>query len=227
MAAGYPSANSFSAAISQRIWPDLGNYDSLNRFNFSEVAEYAESLMGRHALLNTVDELLTPPQRVRPTPAHMLAVTKFKAIVTTNFDNLFEVACRTQDIPYLVITPTSPETISGEEVVRIFKIAGTIDIRDSLRITTSDLTNVHETYVYREAMFLLANNPVAVVGHSLRDGRTAELMTARGSRDDGIYVSPHLELIDEVMLSRFRLKGLKEHADSFLERFYDGSPSRS
>ncbi|WP_213936820.1 DUF4062 domain-containing protein [Pseudomonas sp. dw_612] len=220
ISAGYPTANALIAALGQELWPDLTSDHNLLLYNFSQVASYFEMKKGRLGLLAKVGQMLDTPQTVRPTMAHEYAVRKFKAIITTNFDELFEDACVSQNIPFQVVIPNfeNVELVSGRLV--IYKLAGTMSRPETLQLTTSDLnSSIKCDFAFGSVRSMLQANPVVVIGHSLRDGNIQEVMEGRDRDKRGVYVSPYLSPIDEIILDKFNLEGVALRADEFIRDF--------
>ncbi|SDC54150.1 SIR2-like domain-containing protein [Cupriavidus sp. YR651] len=218
--AGYPTAYVLTTALARFLWPSMEDTSDLYRYNFSEVASLLEARLGRAKLLDVVEQTMNPPQHVRPTVAHQQAVLKFKAIVTTNFDTLFELACIEKNVPYEVITPDSEAPATNDGRLRIYKMNGSITDLKSLCLTTADLRAIENRPVFQSLRALLSTSRVAVVGHSLRDGNMAELMEDRNRNGDrSVYVSPAQVEVDDITLARFNLIGVRQNADDFLESF--------
>lgn len=79
----------------------------------------------RASLWHEIARALTPPQGVEPTPSHLLALSLFDVIVTTNYDDLFERA--------IAITGDSRVTICDEIAARTSNKA-LIKLHDRLKI---------------------------------------------------------------------------------------------
>ncbi|WP_227136522.1 DUF4062 domain-containing protein [Kosakonia radicincitans] len=219
ISAGYPTANLIISSLAAQLWPDVAASDIYTRYSFDEVAEYYESQRGREALLQDVKALLDTPQKVWPTGAHFEAVKKFKTILTTNYDPLFEIACMTNSIPYVVITPSDPK-LPEKGKVSIIKLSGTLSELESLRLTAKDLQDV----MANEAFFTvikqsLAGRKVAVVGHALRDAHVLKALTESGVSGPGVYVSPNPGPAADIILQRFNLQAKPQKADAFLASF--------
>ncbi|WLI75883.1 DUF4062 domain-containing protein [Kosakonia sp. H02] len=219
VSAGYPTANLIISSLAARLWPEITASEVFTRYSFDEVAGYYESLWGHDALLEAIKALLDTPQRVLPTEAHFEAVKKFKTIITTNYDELFEMACLTSGIPYVVTTPTQPKPAEKDKLT-IIKMSGTISDLSSLKLTSSELGDViddHEFYALIEQSVVDRN--VVIVGHGLRDAHVIKALNATGLSRRGIYVRPSFSPMDDIVLKRFNLEAKSQHADEFLRQF--------
>lgn len=220
IAAGYPTAPVLMTAMVQKLWPGGVAQSYGGRYSFSELAEFYEARLGRASLLGLVKALLDMPQNIAPTPAHLDAVRKFKTIVTTNFDGLFELACIMQRIPHQVITPSNESLTVNPNYVSIHKLSGTIEVPESLLLTLSDLDRaVANPTLFGSVRSQLLTRRVVVVGHSLRDEHMQKLLIDRPNAGEGLYVNPYYDHLDEIVLKKFNLKAVKQTADDFLREF--------
>lgn len=220
IAAGYPTAPVLMAAMGQKLSSDDDSQAFVDRHSFSELATFYEHRLGRDSLVELVRQLVITPQRIAPTSAHLHAVRKFKTIITTNFDTLFEMACMEQNIPHYVVTPSTEQLNARPGSVGIYKISGTITDPDSLLLTLKDLNRaVSNDQLFGVIQTLMETRGVVVIGHSLRDEHVQELLRSRSRSGFGLYVNTRLDPIDSITVEAFGLKGLKETADSFLSRF--------
>ncbi len=219
VAAGYPTASFIVTSLVKRLWSDVSADAIFGRYSFDEVAGYYEYKHGRQALLKAIGELLDTPQRILPTVAHFEAVKKFGTIITTNYDELFEMACLATRIPYVVMT--SSQTLPSQSgKVSIIKLSGTISEPSSLRLTSADLKEVmgHSKY-FGAVCDSLSGRRVAVVGHSLRDAHLVKALEESQRSGPGVYVRPDIGVADDILLERFRLAAVSQRADEFLTRF--------
>jgi hypothetical protein len=169
--------------------------------------------------LSAIDDLLDTPQKVQPTSAHYDAVNKFKIIITTNYDELFEMACLESRIPFIVSTPGNPQSRQKGKVF-IVKMSGTISDLAGIRLTSEDLNEViaNESY-YNSIDKIISGKKVAVVGHSLRDDHIVKLLEKNNTPGFGCYVRPNISNIDDVVIKKFNLDALQKSADDFLSEF--------
>lgn len=219
VAAGYPTASFIVTGLVTRLWPDVSVNEVFYRFSFDEVAGYYESKHGRGALLKAIGELLDTPQRILPTVAHFEAVKKFGTIITTNYDELFEMACLASRVPYVVMTSSQTQSLQSGKV-SIIKLSGTISDASSLRLTSADLKEVMGNSKYFGAVCdSLSGRRVAVVGHSLRDAHLVKALEESRRSGPGVYVRPDLGVADDILLERFQLAGVSQRADDYLTQF--------
>ena len=217
VAAGYPTASTLAEVLGLRMGMTKTGSEILSRHTFADIATHAESKLGRACLVGVVRELLDTPIPVEPTSAHIQAVQTFRAILTTNYDLLFERACMAIDLPYKVILPSDRHQVE-QGVLGIYKLDGSIDRPDSLALTRND----YEKAVHREGMWssissLLQAHGLVVAGHSLRGPTGQGVLARRDIGRPGYYVSPQLDELDTVTLARYNLEGIQATADHFMD----------
>lgn len=206
LAAGYPSAATLCEILGQRLNLSLAGPDMLARHSLADIASYAETHLGRDGLVATISEVLDTPTEVRPTTAHLIAVQRYPAIVTTNYDVLFERACEQLGIATEVITPRDGRSKSNASV-KIYKADGSIDRPITLRITHEDhQQRGDQAEFWREIDDLTANNGILVFGHSLRDETAQRIMDGRNRNLTGTYVTPFHDELEAIRLHRHKLK---------------------
>ena len=157
----------------------------------------------------------------QPTTAHKHAVNYFGAIITTNFDNLFEQACEQQGIPYIVMLPGESLPEVGNRLP-IYKLIGSLDTPESLRLTQRETAVEVNSDLVMMAKQLTQRNPVTVIGHGLRDGLIPEILSQRPESLEGRMVSPIAAPMEEILLNRFHLKKVEISADDFMEDLIGG-----
>jgi len=201
LAAGYPSANILAEAFGQQLSLDA---QTVGRYPLADIAALLEEKLGRRALLETVNRLLDTPLPVDPTISHFACVQEFDVILTTNYDLLFEEACRLSNLSFSVRTPGRK---SGEKAdVSIFKLDGSIDQPETLVLTSGDAARAREDESFwNDLQNILNERRPFVIGHSLRDDTSKRVLGARNQALSGTYVSPHLTELDTIYLKRFGL----------------------
>jgi hypothetical protein len=228
LAAGYPTASLLSEHLCRLIKLPATGDQVLNRHRFAEIAEFAETRIGRKDLLESVKQLLDTPQPIGPTDAHLRAVKMFEVILTTNYDELFEEACRRQGVEYAVSTSSDQlltEDVDVKHRVMIYKLDGTIGRPDSLILTDQDAASVaNNKKFWDRVQQALTSKPVTVVGHSLRDTTSRNLLAGRNLDLPGVYVAPGLDPIDQINLKRFRLTGIRSNAEVFMSALSGFAP---
>jgi hypothetical protein len=220
--AGLPNASTLADVLIRKLGLAASGEAVLQRYRFADVAALADARLWRKGLLAAVQEAFDMPQTPEPTIAHRLAVRLFSTIVTTNYDDLFELACQARGLNYVVYTPNDIPTQSPPETVTIFKLDGSIAKPDTLVLTDSDAVAARSNTAFWAAVTdLIAEAPLAVVGHSVRDKTTQELLSGRRVDLPGVYVAPGLSAVDEILLQRLCLLGLSAEADNFMEQLSD------
>lgn len=219
VAAGYPTAPFLMRLMANDLWGAQAQSTELQAFNFSTLAGFYATKLGESALRHCIGKALDTPQTVSPTPGHLSAVKCFRTIVTTNYDELFEQACRLQGIEFRTIHPL--KNISrppGQDAVEIFKLVGSVSDPTSMIITDDELALVAESDVHKRLSTLFAESELFVVGHGLRDGSVAQLLKNRPQGMPGTYVSPFASAMDEVLFHRFGLELVRQTADEFMTK---------
>ena len=216
IAAGYPTASMLSEYLGRQLNLQATGEQMLSRHRFADIAALAESVIGREQLISSIKALLDTPQPVGPTQAHLMAVKLFRMIVTTNYDELFEEACRRQDLRFAVRTSSDKYAETTADVA-IYKLDGTISKPETLMLTDKDVAKViGNGKFWNEVREALASKPLAVVGHSLRDTTSRQLLENRNLDMPGMYIAPGLDPVDEIILKRFNLVGASVDAEQFM-----------
>jgi hypothetical protein len=217
IAAGYPSAAILAEALGRRLGLNATGHDLLSRHPFADLAAFAELRLGRDGVMALVRELLDTPLPVEPSRAHMAAVQSFPLIVTTNYDMLFEQACDRSGLRYRVQTATGSSG-STQPKVTILKLDGSISDPDTMVLTEADARRAAagNADLWRDVADILQRFKPVVIGHALRDATSRRLLAARNPSLDGVYVSPHLDELDAIMLHRFGLTGVRSTAEAYL-----------
>jgi hypothetical protein len=208
--AGYPTAAVLAEVIARRLDLDASGAELLGRYTFADIASLAEDKLGRSGLIDIIQKLLDTPLSVAPTEAHVVAVQKFRNIITTNYDPLFERACESIGMSFAIYTPHGSKRSDETPDVSIYKLDGTIDEPLGMILTASDAyMAASDQKFWSSVASVLDNIPVLVVGHSMRDSTSRRLMEARNRDLQGIYVSPYLTELDQGMLRNLNLVGVK------------------
>lgn len=218
IAAGYPTAMAFAQGYTQALWPGASASEVFARHSLVEIAEYAESKVGAQGLRQIALNLMDMPQSVEPTLAHLSAVQKFRIIVTTNFDMLFERACEKLNLSYRVFTSSDHECGVDPDSVTIYKIDGTISAPETMILTMGQRSSVASNFYFWDAIARhLMEKPVAVVGHSIRDEASQGLLERRDKSRKGLYVAPNIDPVMDIILNRYKLSAVRVDADSFMK----------
>lgn len=217
VAAGYPTAAVLTELLGQRMGLEFSGVELLGRYSFADVAAVAEEKLGRKGLLAAISELLDTPLNVIPTDAHFQSVRAFKNIITTNFDPLFERACLAQGISFVVHRPGEALPQNAQADVTIYKLDGSAAHPESLVLTGADAARAGEDHSFWSAVKeVVESEPLVVMGHSLRDATSRNVVEMRNRTLSGVYVSPYLSDLDAVLLHRFGLQGVRAMPTDFL-----------
>lgn len=216
--AGFPTAAVMTALFAARLSLKADGERILARYRYADVAAALEKRVGRAELERTVVEAFDIAQGVVPTAGHLAAVSSFRHIVTTNYDDLFERAAIARGIPYKVMTANGE--VRGEgSTLTIFQVDGTIRSPGTLVVTEEDAARLRQDDSYWNTIATtIGSRPVVVVGHSLRDENARKVLTNRGA-GAGLYVSFVDDPMDEILRDRFGLFGCVGPADDFLQSF--------
>lgn len=215
LSAGYPSANALAGILGRAL--NLAQ-ERVERHSLAQLFDVAETTLGRKRSLEIVTEVLNPPLPVEPTPAHIAAVMRFGVILTTNYDQLFERSCAMLKIPYLIRTPNDGDFSEATAKVTIFKIDGSIDRPDTLVLSHADSYRARSDRSFWAAVeAVLATSRPIVIGHSMRDTNSRNLMEHRNLAIRGVYVAPVIDPIEgRLLLDQLNLEGIHSPASDYL-----------
>lgn len=229
LAAGYPSARAMRQVLQARMGEHMGIKPGSVPLGtpLSELASIFEMVLGRAALVETIQQALAVPQGVEPTYAHREAVRLFGQIITTNFDTLFEDAAAAQGISYVRSTSNDvPDSTwdsawrrrggARSDRVQVMKLAGSLHDPATLRITEADLQVAVDSDEFILAGQMLRENAPLIVGSSLRGVQLRTLLQRRNPDRVGYVVAPNLDPFER---SRLRWLGL-EPIDASAANFF-------
>ncbi|EKJ95477.1 hypothetical protein C241_12720 [Bradyrhizobium lupini HPC(L)] len=217
-AAGFPTAEVMVGMFARKLGLEEQGDRILARHRFADVALAVELGLGRGTVEQIVVEAFDVAQGAVPTPGHMAAVSAFRHIITTNYDDLFERAARAKGIPYRVLHPNGVARGQGADLT-VFQVDGSIVSPESLVVTEEDAVRAREDAGYwSELSDTIGDRPIIVLGHSLRDENARKILTARG-RGPGLYLSLTPDPLDKIVRERFNLQGCVGTADDFLQSF--------
>jgi hypothetical protein len=216
--AGLPTAAVMTELFGARLSLGVDGERILARHRFADVASAVAQRFGRDELERTVVEAFDMAQGIVPTAGHLAAVSTFRHIVTTNYDDLFERAAGVRGIPFNVISANGEVRGDGSELT-IFQVDGSIRSPGTLVVTEEDAAKMRLDDTYWNAIAdAIEERPVVVVGHSLRDENARRVLTRRGG-GAGLYVSLDYDPMDEIVRNRFGLLGCVGTADNFLQSY--------
>lgn len=218
VSAGLPTAAVMTELFGARLSLGAEGESILARHRFADVASALEHRFGRGELERTVVQAFDTAQGVVPTEGHLAAVSTFRHIVTTNYDDLFERACVAKGLEYTVRSPRGETRGNGSQLT-IFQVDGWIGLPSALVITEEDAAHAREdTQYWDDVASAIGDRPVVVVGHSLRDENARRVLTRRGS-GPALYVSFIDDPMDQIVRERFGLATCIACADDFLQSF--------
>jgi hypothetical protein len=218
VSAGLPTAAVMTELFGSRLSLGERGENILARHRFADVASAVERRFGRAELERTVVEAFDTAQGAVPTAAHLAAVSTFRSIVTTNYDDLFERACLARGVQYNVRSPRGETRGVGSQLT-IFQVDGWVGLPSALVITEEDAASARENAQYwDDVASAIDGRPVVVVGHSLRDENARRVLTRRGG-GPALYVSLIDDPMDQIVRERFGLATCIASADDFLQSF--------
>jgi hypothetical protein len=222
MAAGYPSARAMTETVQAHLRRELNSPTlSLTGMPFQEIASNIEAAFGRGYLLDIFLRAMSGPQGIEPTEAHLLSVHLFNKIVTTNFDTLFEEACRRQGIAYTVAKYAGDHLIAaaGEGSI-ICKLSGSLDHPETLLITEKDVWRAFgdNPSIWRLVLGGVVDRHVLIVGSSLRDTAVKMILSEVAGRVSGYIVSPYINEFERLQYERLGLSPITATADAFFRQ---------
>ncbi|RWP02515.1 MAG: DUF4062 domain-containing protein [Mesorhizobium sp.] len=216
--AGLPTAAVMIELFGARLSLGAGGDQLLARHRFADVAAALQLRFGRRELERTVVQAFDVVQGVVPTPGHLAAVSSFRHIVTTNYDDLFERAATEAGISHTVVHSNGVTRGDGTSLI-IFQVDGSIASPGSLIITEDDAARTRTNGRYWDTIAdAISDRPVVVVGHSLRDENARKVLTRRGN-GKGLYLSLTPDPMDDIIRGRFGLLGCVGTANDFLLTF--------
>lgn len=220
MAAGYPSARAMTETVTAHLRRELNSPTlSLAGMPFQEIASNIEAAFERPYLLDIFLRAMSGPQGIEPTEAHLVSVRLFDRVITTNFDALFEEACRRQGIGYKVVEDYEdiPDPPRG---TLIYKLSGSLERPATLRITEQDVWDAFGDGppVWEHLIETVTRSPVLVVGSSLRDTAVKMLLSDSMRAVRGYIVSPDMNEFQRLQYRRLNLVPVEATADAFFRR---------
>jgi hypothetical protein len=223
-AAGLPSASAMVERMAQVARAHDASYSPYPAGDLWEtVASDLEILAGRPALLDAVSSILNLPLVAEPTAAHRLAVRMFDLIVTTNFDSLFEQASREERMDHVTISgEIDSVTLPRRAVV---KLHGSLALPETLVLTEEDyvLWDARRKSVRALVAEVINRRPVVVVGTTLRDRHSSQLLLSRPGNPPAYYVVPSYTKSTTGRLVRRGFECLQFTADQLLESLARGA----
>lgn len=223
LAAGYPGTHALSEMIlSAARKRGLRGVNLGLSGSIQEITENFQIAYGRSAVLEVHRSAFWPPQAVRPTDEHCLAVRLFKTIVTTNHDELLERAAQENDIRWAVAINDAdvPPPRDGGVIV---KLAGTLSQPQSLVITSGDARRVRDSNprLWSWLTRRISESPLVVLGHSLRDLNARALVEARPRHLPGFIIGNEIGSFDGPLFEGLGLRVVHADAQTFFHSVSD------
>lgn len=177
--AGYPSLDQVLSALRAAADRDLSAGD------FTQVVDDFVKKMSRGRLNNVLQRLFQRPHE--PTETHraiarLAAAGRFTAIVTTNYDDLLELALATAEVKVLVEVLESNAALREQDgAVRLMKIHGSYSDWASIILSGKSYATFEARYGFLRAQLdvLLQQQPLLFVGCSLQDPRVLAWLESR------------------------------------------------
>ena len=211
-AAGYPSWASLvrgvmeAATRSEANLKVVGLESLLAEGKLLEAAAYLRQAIGDEKFYAALRALLKEKE-VAPSPIHrLLARFRFRAIVTTNFDQLIERAFEGK-LP--VATQKDARDLAkylGEETPFIFKVHGDIDRPETIVLTDDEFAQVTVDNKAFKSSFgaLLLTSPLLFVGYSHSDP------------DFDLFLREHVLVFGKEGARRYALMRVRDEKDTIL-----------
>lgn len=214
LSAGMPSAAALSEHLLQAFFPGAESA-SASHLSFAQIAGAVVEKHSRASLWHEIARALTPPQGVEPTPSHLLALSLFDVIVTTNYDDLFERA--------IAITGDSRVTICDEIAARtkdktLIKLHGSIAVPESLVIAEHDVYSLatERKQLWAAVRGLMSEMTPVFIGTSLKDPSMIRLIEEAALVQSGWCIVPKIDEIDRARLAAWNIQCLEAPAEEFL-----------
>ncbi|MDC7293234.1 SIR2 family protein [Butyrivibrio sp. DSM 10294] len=127
----------------------------------------------------------------------LLSKIPFSAVITANFDDFAEKYCSRENGAYKVILPDKMSARSGSDnKFPIYKIHGSCDEPDSIRIMDNEFIELIDNEEYRRTLSdLFVNNTVFFVGYSFKDPDVDYILRSLRTRNIG---KKHYALMPDV-----------------------------
>ena len=234
-----PSGAPSGKALAEGLWRDVASIEPQS----DELIETTSILERRYSRKSVVDAILKKLQPLKPTGGLLgLPAFAWRAVFTTNFDELVELAYKRAKVPFTRIRSNYdlPQA-SSEEGTPIYKIHGCVTQdralghKASLLLTEQDYEDFKR---YRQSLFStlethLLSGDVLILGQSLSDRHLTDLIReVLRAKDEGapgqIYVLIYTE--DDLRAPLFEDRGARVAfggLDEFVHVMASGASSAS
>jgi hypothetical protein len=213
-------------AIGAQIKNDYDTYDPSTR-SVEDVCDEYVAINDRIGLVNALAALI--PKNAPPSAGHVLAVRRFRYIVTTNWDLLFEAAYAQIGQGYQVLASEEDAPNFSYDQHNLIKLHGSVDRPLTLIATTDDYEGYAETHrrLLDKVGDLLDTNTLLFVGYGLRDEHVRRLLaTIRRQRGPWARRAYAVGFFDEVrtkLLATRNIQVIEAEADAFLSELERGA----
>jgi hypothetical protein len=217
LAAGLPSHGLFAARALDLVAARDQEYRA-DRVMFARLADLLTALGGRDELLTLVQTLIQLPGGAKPTWSHAAAVRLFDRIVTSNYDELFELALAAQADARMQVTRDIDADGLPERV--LVKLHGTVTDPETLLLGERETLMLDRLRprVWRALVVALGSATTVIVGSSLRDMSIVRLLEEVGRKLSGYFVAPTVPLAERRLLANIGLEAIESDADSFFQK---------
>jgi hypothetical protein len=208
LAAGLPSSLAFAAVLTGAL--GAAYVSPIVGAGLASIAGDFVLKLGRGALVKSVRGLLELPGAAAPTQAHLTAVKLFPGIITTNYDQLFEMAAKQKRSGHKLILGSRFTGALPEKF--LLKLHGSYTDANSMVMTDADLAGFEVSHkrVLAAVTKLFRSHRVLVVGTSLRDPSLfrlfKEAFEKSGGKELGYCLIPSPDPLAE---KRFQSLGLR------------------
>jgi hypothetical protein len=166
---GLPLGGQLAQELAAKLTDHL-DADTANKQALPELAQAYETAFGRQHLTEYLIARIAA-DGVMPNEAHRSLVSLFQQILTTNYDQMFEVALQHDGkIPLVAVRDSSlPYTAMPERTV-IYKLHGDFTAPENLVITSRDYTRVGLSPGFQnELRHFLMTRSILFLGYGIRD----------------------------------------------------------
>ena len=214
LSAGLPSAIALGQYLAGVLKDQPEYVHGPGAATFATIATDVALFQDRQYLENQVVKILDPPFGPKPTIAHHKSVRLFDYILTTNWDNLFEIAAASEKQSFELITEEIRTEPSGPAIL---KLHGSVGDPESLLLTELDVVAMDNSRprLWRFARYLLSRSILLVVGSSLRDPSVIRLLSREHPFTQRYFVTPNNSLMTEARLKALGFTVIVADSDDF------------
>jgi len=163
---GLPSGWQLAKELAQR-----SGQDDISARTLPDVAQAYELELGHQSLISYLTNRIEDPRFLPLRTHHLIAALPFKAIITTNWDNLLEEALRQSRKPFIKVVQDAEVAFADNDKTLLVKLHGSMEQKDSIVIAGDDyyrvLTRLPETANLIRSYF--ATRTMLFLGFGLAD----------------------------------------------------------